>query len=1148
MINFMKKAVTFAVLCALLVPVALVASEPPELQLEFVRKLRSNRMSDLALDYLLKLEKNPTPALKNLLPLEIARTRVSLARESPASKRLPVLEQARKGLEQYVARSKNKREIAQIKLEMARVTYYEAQALLNIAFRQEVKDAKEAFGTKAKKKFEDAKKEFQTAMKGIQGILGSLKKPKTDQEKLVKEHLARDLLQAKFDYAKIHIDEAGTYFDLSSGKRRLERSNLIEKAGKLLEKVARDYDEDRTNPEVSFLAVAWLMRTNQMTDNTNIANALYEKLLEYRTTLPQEAAQGFRWAIYFHILGMPKETHPPRPYEKMPKVKYVEKLCRDWLKAFPSYKTTAVGQGIRYELAKAHLAEALAISDKYSNPKAKPHYDKALEYFTKVADSDSDLAERARQKIFPIRIQIIGRNTKIADLKDFDDSVIKARYEMARLAEILGKASDAKTEKQRKELAKKKKEQFSTINKAFQRALELATIKTAPGKIDDVRYFMAYMYLLSGDPYRAAIMGEYLARRNPPSQRSPLAASYALQALKSIVDRHNVEANRDKLRELATYVVQKRGREWANQPVMGMAQYQLAMVNLREKKYDATLALLKNLPKDFSAYTFAQAQLALTALNAQKNAEEKRDAKKAAAYRDQALAALNRIPTLPKDPDPATSQMFFVAQLEHGKLMYADAAAIRKQGKDKIALQKYREMAKFTKSMREQFARVKSNLDAEGRELIGNALDALSMYARLGLGEMEYRAGAFDKVLGKDLTGETVSFIEKRGKTKGPIAMKDYQVAGELLGLAMRAQVQKGNIKKAESLLNLLQRLQGQRGEITDPTLPLQKLIADLSQQVKELEQKKDKKKLKDVTGKFTKFFDALLASKGSKSLDRNTVFFLGRMYQILDQYQKAADLYKNVPRPPAFDPKTPLAAREQVEKKLRTAQAHAFFSQETGKDPDDPKTKLSVQEKAKLDMLTKKAQDDFEKWRRAEYQKKDQLWWLMQVYRGKALRKAAEQITDKDQRTKQLDAAEKVLDKVLNTKGAVGILLAQKEKNHLLEDRGFYGRAITKWSNFLQSRVLRQQIRQDPRLKEMYFDAYYHFVWCWYQYSQHDGKKYEEKYLKRAADYVLRLENAQNKEGWQLVEARVQGLFKEAPALKRVYDQMKQEMKTAGK
>src|SRR5437762_11635055 len=83
---------------------------------------------------------------------------------------------------------------------------------------------------------------------------------------------------------------------------------------------------------------------------------------------------------------------------------------------------------------------------------------------------------------------------------------------------------------------------------------------------------------------------------------------------------------------------------------------------------------------------------------------------------------------------------------------------------------------------------------------------------------------------------------------------------------------------------------------------------------------------------------------------------------------------------------------------------------------------------------------------------------------------------------------ARKVLERIVKDPRAAGKFQAEKELIHVLEDEADYGRAITAWSEYLDSPALRQPLT-DPKtrasdlryLKELYFDGYYHFIYCTY-------------------------------------------------------------------
>ena len=56
--------------------------------------------------------------------------------------------------------------------------------------------------------------------------------------------------------------------------------------------------------------------------------------------------------------------------------------------------------------------------------------------------------------------------------------------------------------------------------------------------------------------------------------------------------------------------------------------------------------------------------------------------------------------------------------------------------------------------------------------------------------------------------------------------------------------------------------------------------------------------KLKTTVQNFSAFVDELAKNPGKKKMEPSDYFFLGRCYDSLEQYQKAADMYKMVPEP----------------------------------------------------------------------------------------------------------------------------------------------------------------------------------------------------------------------------------------------------------
>jgi hypothetical protein len=733
----MKKPFALLLLISLVVSVGLaVAQEPPAQQLKFIHELRQKGLADLALEYIEKIQKNAPPELAPILPLEAAKTRVTLAKFKPPEERLTLLNKAQEELEGYLKSKKDTEEAPQLKLEIARATAYQGQAFLGQALRTDKEKEQEDFAKKARDRFVEARKKFDEALKDMADLLGKYKNPDPNLEEVFKKRLASDLLDGKLDRAKTFLFEGRAYLNTDDTNDRKKQAETYEAGLNALKELAAD--KSGANEEARWLTLAWYIDVASRAGKGDEAEKIYKKLYTAyedakkdlgklmadpkisKKILDEKRAElanmvpAMRLAAYVYIQAV-RDGHFKLPAGTTSKAKFLEDASTGWLKEFKAYQKTPEGYGIQLELAYAYLDQALKISKSYNDPKAKPLYDKAQAQFAVVAASHSDLAAEAKTQSVIIEVARIGTAATVEGLKDFKECDLKARFELKQMADT-GKAikkllDDAPPDKDKKleALKKKQKEHLKTIIAAFNRALELATPLTAQNKIDEVRYFLAYTYLISGDPYRAAILADYLARRDPPGKEAPLAANYALQAYEQVLKKYNEPANQKQLFDLAQFVVNERSVQWKDQPVTDIAQYSLALYYMRDKNFVKSIEHLEKLHKDFRAYTFAQCQLALLALNLAAEAANNKDLdpqkaqEKVLAYRTKALQALRNIPTLAKNADPATAAMFFTAQLNQGTILYNDSLMFLKEGNDKVAEAKLKEMVTFTKDLLKQF-------------------------------------------------------------------------------------------------------------------------------------------------------------------------------------------------------------------------------------------------------------------------------------------------------------------------------------------------------------------------------------------------------------------------------------------------------------
>src|SRR5262249_10536035 len=111
-----------------------------------------------------------------------------------------------------------------------------------------------------------------------------------------------------------------------------------------------------------------------------------------------------------------------------------------------------------------------------------------------------------------------------------------------------------------------------------------------------------------------------------------------------------------------------------------------------------------------------------------------------------------------------------------------------------------------------------------------------------------------------------------------------------------------------------------------------------------------------------------------------------------------------------------------------------------------------------------------------------------------------------------KLDQAEKALEEVKKVAGAAANEELQAEELHLLDARGKHKDAYPKWNTLVNG--LAGKINTKPRLRELYFEAYYGLVSSYYAFgkTQEDAKR--EEITKKAAGFIVKLEKTWPEKG----------------------------------
>lgn len=1067
----MKRALAL-VLLALFATGTLHAQETVENELEFVRKLRAKGYHDLAKEYLDKLQARKDPKLAAVLPLEEARTLLAVARDKDAEQRLGLFQSARKLLQDYVAKNAGKPEAAEGSLEIARLSSYEGQALLTRALREMDVKEQQKLARPAEAKFQQASKDLEAAIKILETLVADDKLSEN-----VKKQLQQELTQARFDRGAILIDQARTYVDTASEKVNEERAKIIGKAKDVFTKL-----EDDENLGVALLANAWLMKIGMEQQAPDAVEKYYKRVIGRKEAAAKPAQRWVRLFLMQDILQNSNNTlvKAAKLKTSIQKLDAIQKEGVTWLKDFPTHVKTPEGQGVLWELANAYYLEAKTRDAKKEAKAVEALFDQAQKYYRQLASIDGDFSEKSNQMDLSISFERMGDRQ---DFRTFDDFYLKAQYEMLKMRQAAAKKAGA-APKDVEKLEQEWKNRLREVTKALSRAISLADAKTPIQKLDDARFYLTSSYLLGGDLYRAAVAGEALGQTKPPTRRAPAGAGYGIEAYAALHNRDSDAATRAKLRGLIDYVLSPESQKfWSTEPVTAVARYQLAMLHEKDKDYKAAVAQLEKLPEEFPGYTYAQGQMVFIAQQARAGMNVSDADKK--AYEQVARKALGRMSDLPADVDPATATMYFFAKLEMPKFLYGEAyQALNAKALDK-ADAKYAEMSKYLAALDEQFQKMPVKLTQGTRSKLDFQIDVLKKYADLGRAEIEFRKSAYDKVL--EFTKPVVATVKKLdGGKGGPIKMRDFEVTGDALGLALRAEVQKGNVGEAKTLLSMLKRLRSSEddgGLLAEDTSArvVRNLLGEIASQVNSLKKEKDEAKLKTVVSNFTNFLTDLAKDKdydpANAKANPRDLFLLAEAFNSLDQHAEAAKLYARFPEPKGLSAKS---LKDLKEEELQDVQQY----------------------------------------------------WGVQLRHAEALRHG-----------KDYKKAIEVLEKMIRHPNVIGQLYADKELNLVLEDEGRYAPALARWNKYMKGfRSL-----NDPKMKEMYFEGFFYQVRCLYKYAKNDpAAKSKDRIIELAARQIVRLENTQGGEGWAIVGPRFQELIDAEPPLKAEYLKQKAAMSSS--
>jgi hypothetical protein len=848
------------VVAFLLAPLPARAEEPPHF--DFVHGLRERRYFDLALEYLHKLQaRTDLPAdVAARLPLEIARTQLDSAAATPdIGQRLSLYVEARKQFEEFLAKNAKSPLANQARLDLAHVAVLQGKTQLSRALREQDLTAKVSEAERARQLLTDAGKQLEAVVPLLDKQAAEFPEPQTAEQKAARKELEDARLQARLDVALNLFDQGLTYVDTEKEAVNAERSKVMSQA---LDKLKKGFDADEKNP-LYWVGQAWVGRL--LHENGDLPNAR-KKFAEVLDQTGRQADPGKRLARYFRLLALKEGLDPS--IKDMPKE--IKEETTRWLKEYPAYLNTPEGFGVRFLLAEADVKSAG--EPKITRQLRLALFNEAKALCKQLEETDNDFMVQARKVKIAIIKEEGGLKGDVKTLPTFDDCYVRAQYEDALIEE---------EEKKGKLTEEQRKQHLQTIVEALNRGLTLAKKEKAVPEDDlnNAKAALAFAYLTGGDLQGAARIGEELARLPTRPSQSGRGAIYALHSLAQIVadpEKGKVTAEdakeyRDKLRTLAEFAK----KNWPGDAPGDVARHELGLLDIREENYPAAVAELSAIRPGYGGAIYAQYQLAMAALEA-----DKRGLKHAGSdtrpWEQRALEALNKLPDLPRNPDPSTAYVYMMARLKQGQLLYA--------------AKKYDDIAKLADPLLARVAELKFDTDDQ-REQARSGLSTLSLLAKYGKAQEDYNAKRYEQV-----TGLLASLLGEADKL--PEFKTNPKLRWAILGLLLRSYIQTGKLDEAQKVLDVLNKLSEESGLEGGGIETLKQLAQLLKGQVEEIRRKQPDQLPKTVEA-FSKFLDTLTKQqeKGG-SLPPEALLILQDCYSALDNHKRAADMLKAYPEP----------------------------------------------------------------------------------------------------------------------------------------------------------------------------------------------------------------------------------------------------------
>lgn len=578
--------------CSLMLAVAsatssvAIAVEPTE---EFVTALRDRGLYELAQDYLTQMETSrlADDKFRERIPYHRGVIIIAEARQTAdVDDRTLLFEKARLELERFVSANPDSPVAAEALLELANVLVDQAKELLaqvaQMPDESTYAEQRDKLQSEARRLLVEAQPKFQQAEQFYTSALDKIPKtldPKTQADLITQRQEFRGrLAQVTVLSAQADYETASTY---PPGSDKFIKANELTaiKLAALYEKYSRWL--------VGFYARLYEGRCYQALGDYQRALGCYEELISQSSVHPafrKLIASAYGYQAQCLIAQGKFDAAMANTSTWLSAAQNDEPTMPEWLL-------------VRYELAEALRAKAESKDAKQSEKRGL--ISAAREAYRVVASVPSELQGKARSAAAALGP---SERAQREVPRDFVAAYQAGKDAMASVnaAKMAIPSAEKNNPTAIPELRLQADESKNEARYYFELALSLVDDDTKTEQLNEVRYFLCWLDWENGNYYRAAVLGDFLARRYPDHPAAAASAKLALASYERLQQQtiqaggkaEDTEFEARKMAGIADFMT----RRWPDSQAAETANRVLVSYAIRSNRVDEAKDLLDKVP------------------------------------------------------------------------------------------------------------------------------------------------------------------------------------------------------------------------------------------------------------------------------------------------------------------------------------------------------------------------------------------------------------------------------------------------------------------------------------------------------------------------------------------------------------------------